>query len=325
MAEPSFGLFTLGVNSGGGTAHFDYLESTASGGCEEPPPENQAPADPDGHGRPDDRLRAAAGAVHGRGDGSGRGRHADLRAGTSATGRRTSTQQNPTHTYTTPGEKVAKLTVSDGEATATRNVTVNVLEPDNAQARFRVLVFSKTAGFRHSSIDPGSPGDRATRCGQQLPGRPHRGRHGVPRRHPRPLRLGDLAVDDGRRAQRRPSRPPSSATSRPAAATPASTPRPTPSTTWAWYGQPRRRVLPQPPGRHAPTRDGRHVEDTDDHSTQGLPAPNWHAGGRVVQLPIARQPESAAAAPTTARGSDGPRPDHARRVDLRRGRRQHDG
>ena len=67
-----------------------------------------------------------------------------------------STQQNPTHTYTTPGEKTAKLTVSDGEGgTATRNVTVNVLEPDNAAARFRVLVFSKTAGFRHSSIDPG--------------------------------------------------------------------------------------------------------------------------------------------------------------------------
>ena len=36
-------------------------------------------------------------------------------------------------------------------------MTVNVLEPDNAQARFRVLVFSKTAGFRHSSIDPGHP------------------------------------------------------------------------------------------------------------------------------------------------------------------------
>ena len=26
MAEPSFGLFTLGVTSGGGTAHFDYLD-----------------------------------------------------------------------------------------------------------------------------------------------------------------------------------------------------------------------------------------------------------------------------------------------------------
>ena len=46
-----------------------------------------------------------------------------------------STQQNPSFTYTTPGEKVAKLTVSDGEATATRNVQVNVLEPDNDQAR----------------------------------------------------------------------------------------------------------------------------------------------------------------------------------------------
>ena len=67
-----------------------------------------------------------------------------------------STQQNPSHTYTTPGEKTAKLTVTDGKGgTATRNVTVNALEPDSASARFRVLVFSKTAGFRHDSIDEG--------------------------------------------------------------------------------------------------------------------------------------------------------------------------
>ncbi len=44
MAEPTFGLFTLGVNSGGGTAHFDYLDVDGDrGGCEEPPPENQSP------------------------------------------------------------------------------------------------------------------------------------------------------------------------------------------------------------------------------------------------------------------------------------------
>ena len=44
MAAPSFGLFTLGVTSGGGTAHFDYLDVDGDrGGCEPPPPTNQAP------------------------------------------------------------------------------------------------------------------------------------------------------------------------------------------------------------------------------------------------------------------------------------------
>ena len=39
MAEPSFGLFTLGVTSGGGTAHFEYfsLDGDATG-CEPPEP-----------------------------------------------------------------------------------------------------------------------------------------------------------------------------------------------------------------------------------------------------------------------------------------------
>ena len=51
--------------------------------------------------------------------------------------------------------------------TASRTLTVNVLEPDDPGARFRVLVFSKTAGFRHSSIDEGHAaieqlGDAAT-------------------------------------------------------------------------------------------------------------------------------------------------------------------
>ncbi len=40
-------------------------------------------------------------------------------------------------------------------STASRTLTVNVLEADDPDARFRVLVFSKTAGFRHSSIDEG--------------------------------------------------------------------------------------------------------------------------------------------------------------------------
>jgi PKD repeat protein len=66
-----------------------------------------------------------------------------------------STQQNPTFTYTTPGTKTAKVTVSDGTDTSSKTVTVQVLPADDAGAEFRVLVFSKTTGFRHTSIDEG--------------------------------------------------------------------------------------------------------------------------------------------------------------------------
>jgi PKD repeat protein/glucose/arabinose dehydrogenase len=67
----------------------------------------------------------------------------------------TSNEQSPTHTYTEPGEYEAEVTVSDGEAEVTETVSVQVLEPDDAEASFRTLVFSETAGFRHSSIDEG--------------------------------------------------------------------------------------------------------------------------------------------------------------------------
>ena len=72
-----------------------------------------------------------------------------------------STQQNPSHTYTEPGEYEAEVTVSDGEVERTRTVDVQVLAPDDPNARFRVLVFSKTTGFRHDSIEEGIAAIRA--------------------------------------------------------------------------------------------------------------------------------------------------------------------
>ena len=153
MASPMFGLFTLGVNSGGGTAHFQYFSVDGQTGCE-PEPENRAPqiaaatADPTiGFGPlevdftvdatdPDEDELTYSWDFDGDGD-------------------EDSTQQNPTHTYTEPGDYQAKVTVSDGEDATSKTVPVQVLEPDDAGARFRVLVFSKTAGFRHSSIDEG--------------------------------------------------------------------------------------------------------------------------------------------------------------------------
>ena len=69
----------------------------------------------------------------------------------------TSTAQNPTHSYQQLGYYDAALTVSDGNGgTATRTIQVNVLSTErDPDARFRILVFSKTAAFRHSSIDEG--------------------------------------------------------------------------------------------------------------------------------------------------------------------------
>jgi cytochrome c len=67
------------------------------------------------------------------------------------------TVQNPSFTYAAAGTYLPRVRVSDpfGGAT-TRTFVVNVIpEARDPNARFRILVFSKTAGFRHSSIDEG--------------------------------------------------------------------------------------------------------------------------------------------------------------------------
>ena len=153
MADPSFGLFTLGVTSGGATAHFEYfsLDGDATG-CPPTEPENRAPvvADPAATPQagfaplevdfsveasdPDDDPLTYAWDFDGDGDTD-------------------STVEDPTYTYAQAGDYEAEVTVSDGEDETTRTVDVSVFGPDDPQARFRVLVFSETAGFRHDSID----------------------------------------------------------------------------------------------------------------------------------------------------------------------------
>ncbi|HET6549407.1 MAG TPA: ThuA domain-containing protein, partial [Solirubrobacter sp.] len=66
-----------------------------------------------------------------------------------------STTEDPSHTYDTAGNYNAKVTVSDGDATATKTIPVQVLAADDDSKQFRVLVFSKTTGFRHGSIPDG--------------------------------------------------------------------------------------------------------------------------------------------------------------------------
>jgi type 1 glutamine amidotransferase len=67
------------------------------------------------------------------------------------------TAQNPTHTYTTPGTYLPRVRVTDQfGGVANRTFVVNVIPAErDPSARFRILVFSKTGGFRHSSIDEG--------------------------------------------------------------------------------------------------------------------------------------------------------------------------
>ena len=60
------------------------------------------------------------------------------------------------HTYSAAGSYTAKVTVTDGKGgTTSKTIPITVLAPDNKSARFRVLIFSKTAAFAHDSIPNG--------------------------------------------------------------------------------------------------------------------------------------------------------------------------
>jgi PKD repeat protein/glucose/arabinose dehydrogenase len=153
MPAPRFGLFTLGVNSPGGTIVFDYFSVDGETGCE-PGEENEAP------------VIGAATATPSSGfaplpvDFTAEATDADEDQLTyswdfDGDGAADANTKNASHTYAEAGEYEAKVTVSDGEDSVSRTVPVTVLPDDDPAARFRVLVFSKTAGFRHSSIDEG--------------------------------------------------------------------------------------------------------------------------------------------------------------------------
>jgi PKD repeat protein len=60
------------------------------------------------------------------------------------------------HTYSSAGSYNAVLTVTDGKGgSVSRTIPITALAPDNTSARFRALIFSKTAAFRHDSIPQG--------------------------------------------------------------------------------------------------------------------------------------------------------------------------
>ena len=74
------------------------------------------------------------------------------------------TTQNPTFTYNTAGTYLPVLRVTDPfGGVSNRTLTVNVLSAEqDPAAKFKVLVYSRTAGFRHSAIERGSPPSRSS-------------------------------------------------------------------------------------------------------------------------------------------------------------------
>jgi PKD repeat protein len=149
MAAPDFGLFAIGVQQGGDDVPFEYF-TLEGAGCPaegEPPEISSVSADPTGGFAP---LEVDLGVEASDPDGDELTYEWDFGDGSEG-----STEQSPTHTYTEPGEYEAEVTVSDGENQTSDSVTVTVLAEDDPEASFRTLVFSRTAGFRHSSIDEG--------------------------------------------------------------------------------------------------------------------------------------------------------------------------
>jgi cytochrome c len=153
MVAPRFGLFTQGVNSGGGEVVFDYFAVDGQTGCEpgeenEPPVLGDVTADPTSGFAPlpvdftADATDADEDELTYSWDFDGDGEEdADTK--------------NASHTYAEAGVYDAEVTVSDGEAERSKTVQVTVLPADDPEARFRALVFSKTTGFRHDSIPQG--------------------------------------------------------------------------------------------------------------------------------------------------------------------------
>jgi cytochrome c len=286
MVAPRFGIFTQGVDSGGGEVVFDYFEVDGKRGCEDPGEENEAPvlgavtADPTSGFAPlpveftSDATDADEDELTYSWDFDGDG---DEDADT----------KNASHTYAQAGVYNAKVTVSDGEDSASKTVQVTVLPADDPEARFRTLVFSKTTGFRHSSIPTGIQAVRelgeendfqvdATEDASVF-------RDGVLAKYDTVVFLsttGDPLNDTQQGAFERYVKGGGGYTGIHAAADTEHD--------WNWYGKLVGGYFKShPPGTPEATV---HVEDQDHHSTEGIPTP-WE---RVDEWYNYRSPEAGA-------------------------------
>jgi PKD repeat protein/plastocyanin len=152
QTNAKFGLFTLGVQIADRVVGFEYFKVNGSTGCPPPVPQNHTPVITEAKATPQSGfapLNVKFDVTASDED------HDDLTYSWKFGDGGTSTQEDPTHTYTQGGTFEAEVTVSDGKATRTSKVTVSVFGPDDPNARFRALVFSRTTGFRHASIPAG--------------------------------------------------------------------------------------------------------------------------------------------------------------------------
>ena len=198
------------------------------------------------------------------------------------------TEQNPTRTYTAVGTYSAVLRVTDPFGGAsTRTLPITVLSATNDPTKkFNILVFSKTAGFRHSSIDEGITALKL--LGEQ-------NNFGVDAIEEASLftdaflarydavvwlsTTGDVLNDDQQGAFERYIHAGGGYVGIHSAADT--------EYTWPWYGQLVGGYFRNHPNG-TPTATVE-VEDGAHHSTSHLPAA-LDARGRVVQLPVAGQP-----------------------------------
>jgi PKD repeat protein len=286
MVAPRFGLFTQGVNSPGGEVVFDYFALDGDRGCPGEEPENEAPVIDSATASPTVGLAPlpvefSAEASDADGDELSYSWDFD------GDGTEDADTADAEFTYDDAGTYNAEVTVSDGEDSVSRTVRVQVLAADDDEARFRALVFSKTTGFRHGSIEAGIAAIRdlgeehdfqvdATEDASVF-------RDGILEHYDTVVFLsttGDPLNDDQQAAFERYIRAGGGFTGIHAAADT--------EYDWNWYG----RLVGgyfrnHPPG--TPTADVI-VEDGDHHSTEGIPTP-WE---RVDEWYNYRSPEPGA-------------------------------
>ena len=230
------------------------------------------------------------------------------------------TTQNATATYNTPGTYTPTLRVTDPFGGAsTRAVTVNVLGELDPAAKFKVLVFSRTAAFRHGSIGAGITAIKklGTDNGFAVDAieEPALFTDAFLNRYDAVIFLsttGDVLNDDQQAAFERYIRSGHGYVGIHAAADT--------EYGWPWYGQ-----LVGAYFRNHPNGTPTATVVTEDAvaPVHGPPAGALDARRRVVQLPVAGQPERGRRRDGLQRpqhaGREGPADDG--RVDLRRGRR----
>ena len=187
----------------------------------------------------------------------------------------------------------------------------------------RVLVFSRTGGFRHDSIPQGIAAIQAARHGQRLHGRRHRGPGPVHRRQPRRRSTSSSSSPPPARSSTTPSRRAFERYIQGGGGYAGIHAASDTEYTWPWYGELVGGYFrSHPPG--TPNADVK-IEDGNEPSTTGLPATwnrddEWYNYQHPTDPGRQRQHDGRRLQPA---GPARERPRHGRRGHVRRAGRQH--